>query len=788
MARLMKAQMAPLYSAATRMVEAGLRKGESLFVPGQPVWTGAAAKELVAAFVEKPDDSSESFDEKLARQLSLVSQSARQLMAELEFVRLMATLRVTPGKKKRLIDRILELGALVDRLPVEYETALGVGLASPGAGFNTQKPAHLTFLIRFVAAWHALPETDRIAHLSDPWAFKGFVFGIDAPKSRAQQNALLHLVFPETFEPIVSRTHKKRIVEALRARAGRSVDEDLDRALLQVRAAVASQFPDSFSWYQPEVLSLWSKAGEEEEDQDGPRATWHELLKWARRLRQSPEFDPEERDYKLVIGQQLAGVRDALLRDDPSWPGRLKKVFTGQHYNLTAWQGHSRFLQWVKDEPGEAGALLKSAWAKSDAESCVTRIVEDLPVEVVKGAGGRVALAAALAMAVRAEDAPPYRTWAFKFIYDLVGFEYQASASPADKYLKAISFLDRLLQEDAVAGAVLRDRLDAQSVVWMIANERKLPSWSDAERAAFLEFVTGELAGAVAETAVDGTNEGLDQLAERLYMDVEFLTRVKDLLGHKRQVVFYGPPGTGKTYVAMALAQHLAGSSERVERIQLHPSFAYEDFVEGYRPVGQEGQVRFEITKGPLRRIAERARESDKTHVLLIDELNRGNVAKVFGELFFLLEYRDEKLSLQYSGDEFSLPKNLLIIATMNTADRSIALVDAALRRRFHFVGFNPGAVPLTGLLDRWLEANHPTLRWVAAAVDLANEKLKSPHLAIGPSHFMRKDLTHRWVELIWEHSILPYLEEQFFGQEERVDEFALDRLREESSLGNDAD
>ena len=156
-------------------------------------------------------------------------------------------------------------------------------------------------------------------------------------------------------------------------------------------------------------------------------------------------------------------------------------------------------------------------------------------------------------------------------------------------------------------------------------------------------------------------------------------------------MIFQGPPGTGKTYVAQELAKCLAGGKERVTLVQFHPSYAYEDFVEGYRPHLENGQPTFALKSGPLRRAAEDAdADPDNMHLLVIDEINRGNVAKVFGELYFLLEYRDHQVRLQYSNEPFSLPKNLYIIGTMNTADRSIALVDLALRRRFSFVEVPP--------------------------------------------------------------------------------------------------
>ena len=280
--------------------------------------------------------------------------------------------------------------------------------------------------------------------------------------------------------------------------------------------------------------------------------------------------------------------------------------------------------------------------------------------------------------------------------------------------------------------------------------------------------------------------EGLKDLADRLYLpDTSFLKEIKDLLEEKRQVIFQGPPGTGKTYVARELARFLASgdanADNRVTLVQFHPSYAYEDFVQGFRPKpSADGQVSFYLRNGPLLRAAERAQDEPAAkHYLIIDEINRGNLAAVFGELYFLLEYRDERINLQYSDAGFSLPENLFILGTMNTADRSIALVDLALRRRFYFVEFYPDKEPVKGVLRRWLRAMAPDMEWVAEAVDNANAKLADyPHIAIGPSYFMQEGLDAAGVERIWEHSIRPYLAEGLFNDPNRLADFELEKLR----------
>ena len=279
----------------------------------------------------------------------------------------------------------------------------------------------------------------------------------------------------------------------------------------------------------------------------------------------------------------------------------------------------------------------------------------------------------------------------------------------------------------------------------------------------------------------------LQPLADELLFDVIYLERIKELLYDRLQIIFQGPPGTGKTYVARKLAEHLAGSKDRVRLVQFHPSYAYEDFIEGIRPTLEGNQTAFRRVPGPLRRAAEAARnESDAKHFLVIDEINRGNLAKVFGELYFLLEYRDAEIQLPYSQESFSLPKNLYLIGTMNTADRSIALVDLALRRRFHFVDFYPDEPPVEGLLQRWLRDNAPDMQWVADIVNQANRHLDDRHAAVGPSYFMQEGLDERKVHLTWDHAVLPYISERLFGETDRLQEFELEALRHRAAAESD--
>lgn len=261
-------------------------------------------------------------------------------------------------------------------------------------------------------------------------------------------------------------------------------------------------------------------------------------------------------------------------------------------------------------------------------------------------------------------------------------------------------------------------------------------------------------------------------LADELFVDLPWLYEVRELLDERRQVIFYGPPGTGKTYIAQKLAADLVGP-EQVKLVQFHPAYTYEDFFEGYRPSPGlvAGGISFELRAGPLRQLVNRAREHpEQAFVLIIDEINRANLAKVFGELYFLLEYRDQAVDLLYSADEegFTLPTNLYVIGTMNTADRSIALIDAAMRRRFAFFELSPDAEPTKSLLVRW--SQHHGLGTTAATllVEL-NKAIEDPDFRIGPSYFMKRSTpdahSPERLERTWRTSILPLLQEHHYGE-----------------------
>ena len=481
-------------------------------------------------------------------------------------------------------------------------------------------------------------------------------------------------------------------------------------------------------------------------------------------------LDAEETNYKLEVARKVRDARAAMLAGYTEWPDKLKAALNvnfirwGVNYDLRAkWTGqHSDIARNALQELWDEKAFSHHVGARIRAFNDV------LPRAIAQGAGTRMNLISGLLAGLDIEQYPPFQVRVFRDAYERMGYEQPVKgADEATLYEHALGFLDQFIEEAAERDLRLRHRLDAQSLVWMLIKNKSAPPGG----------------------GPNGPETDLSSLAEELLLSDSFLNEIATLLTDKRQVIFQGPPGTGKTYVAQALAKHLAEQQkERVALVQFHPSYAYEDFVQGFRPaLLDNGQPGFKLQDGPLLRLAKRAEENpDEDHFLIIDEINRGNLAKVFGELYFLLEYRDEEINLQYSGEPFSLPENLYIIGTMNTADRSIALVDLALRRRFYFVDFDTNKEPVKGLLRRWLNANGlGGMTWVANAVDEANKRLDDRHAAIGPSYFMKEGLDEAQAKRIWEHAVLPYIEERLFGEPGRLGEFELDALRRQS--GNDS-
>lgn len=262
--------------------------------------------------------------------------------------------------------------------------------------------------------------------------------------------------------------------------------------------------------------------------------------------------------------------------------------------------------------------------------------------------------------------------------------------------------------------------------------------------------------------------ESLPKGANTLNKSNKTVNAIRDAFERTKTIIVYGPPGTGKTFSVRAFANHFTDPS-RVAFATFHQSFAYEEFIEGLKPYDVEGQVLYKVMDGIFKSISRTAEKNPNSkYLFIIDEINRANIAKVFGELITLIE--DDKRSgqenaleaiLPYSEERFSVPPNLYILGTMNTADRSIALLDLALRRRFTFVELMPDP----SLLGTVSDVNLPALltrlnQRVTALLDRDHQ--------IGHSYLMSIKSTDK-LRFVWYHRVVPLLQEYFYNDGERL-------------------
>ena len=263
----------------------------------------------------------------------------------------------------------------------------------------------------------------------------------------------------------------------------------------------------------------------------------------------------------------------------------------------------------------------------------------------------------------------------------------------------------------------------------------------------------------------------------KVFMTEERYNVLENLLRNKKNLILQGAPGVGKTFTAKKLAYAMMGEVDdsRIEMVQFHQNYSYEDFILGYRPDGSD----FKLTEGIFYRFCQTAaNHPDKEYFFIIDEINRGNLSKIFGELLMLIEkdYRGTKATLAYNGMPFSVPENLYIIGMMNTADRSLAMIDYALRRRFSFFEMEPGfnSEGFTNYQSRFSNDTFNALIDQIKSLnrEISDDKSLGRGFQIGHSYFCGRDeegCTAEWMRSVVEFDILPMLSEYWFDDPDRI-------------------
>ncbi|HEX8551329.1 MAG TPA: AAA family ATPase [Abditibacteriaceae bacterium] len=325
-----------------------------------------------------------------------------------------------------------------------------------------------------------------------------------------------------------------------------------------------------------------------------------------------------------------------------------------------------------------------------------------------------------------------------------------------------------------------QDMVDIQSLVWI----------ARAASSQARENSGSEALEVTAPTEVAPLDEkpspySLVQCATDTGLEEQMLAQWIEAIERKGQAIIYGPPGTGKTFLANHLARHLASPSPQNntggfwEVVQFHPAYAYEDFMQGIRPQPTKGgAVSYPLVPGRFLEFCRRAEQTRGRCVLVIDEINRADLSQVLGELMFLLEYRDQTIPLA-GGGLFRIPMNVRLLGTMNTANRSVALLDPALRRRFAFLPMQPDYELLRCFHQRSARGEGTNAKLVESLIDLLqriNREINDPNHALGITYFLVDDLAHS-LQSIWRFEVEPYLEEYFFDEAVKVEEFRWEKV-----------
>ena len=587
-----------------------------------------------------------------------------------------------------------------------------------------------SFLCERMMTWYGLDFDERRRLIADPWQFGEWIRGARDAKSRQFPHVLCYLLFPDQYEPF-TRVDKRKIIDGFLGT--RSIP--IDNSLLDVRKRLEQKDPDG----EVDFLKIPWRPG-------APRKA----------TSSHPREEPDV-NYDAWYRERFGSSRVWLMapgRDGTRWPS-----FVENHVASLGW-GFVGDLRGF----GDADELLNAISAGSDASTQPTntrgalwnfmeRMKED---DVIVARRGKTEILGA-------------GTVSGDYVYDESAEDHRHKRKVEWRRCDpAVSI------PPALAGIPSKTLTDFSG------------------RKQWLHDMFELVDPALRPCDSEGTAYTIEDGLEDLFIDDDRFIRILEALRRKKNLILQGPPGTGKTFMARRLAWCLVGrkDSSPIEMVQFHQSYAYEDFVQGYRPTETGG---FTLRNGVFYEFCQRAKtDGDTPHVFVIDEINRGNMSRIFGELLMLIEAdkrgKEYAAALTYSkhGERFFVPPNVYVLGMMNTADRSLAVVDYALRRRFAFEDLKP-AFGSPKFVEHLVanEVDEAVAERIRDRMNGLNEKVREdPELGsgfeIGHSYFVPtgpQDAADTWYEEVVKTQIAPLLREYWFEDGEKAKSAVKDLL-----------
>lgn len=710
----------------------------------RPLWTPENLAHLDRHFLQNLETGQGSFMSKLQEQLAPAPPAAKQLAAELIWI-----LYLTPseealkGATKRLhISRVWNWsGEPLPEAGRELEV-LNEGVANPGPGFHNHKWREFGFAIELARDWKRVPAAQRDRLVTDPWAFAAWVDEHPASSGRQFRHMLLYLLFPDHFERVVTSRHKEQIARAFLVRLGGDPDAvnyksrtAVDRALFELIPQLEQAYvAENLDFYLDPLHRVWAPNDEPvDKAEPGTQPVDDEVAAWYHK-----KFG-NARVWVISAGE---GAR--------LWPQLRAANLVG-----IGWDYLGDLAQYASREEVHEYIQLQEGGNPTNSSLACWQFAHDLrPGDHVLVKQGRKVILAhgVITSGYRFDDARSE----YQHVCDV---EWQSEGPWT--FPRGHGFSTKTLTEVTAYPHTLRTVFS-----WIEQEAKKGGSPTPVQEP---------------YTRADAERE--------VFLPAEQLATILDSLARRKNVILEGAPGVGKSFLARRIAWALMGTidASRVELVQFHQSYAYEDFVQGWRPEKGGG---FELREGAFYRFCRRAeKDPDRNYVFIIDEINRGNLSKVLGELMLLIE-PDKRgpefaIPLTYSrtaDERFHVPRNVYVLGMMNTADRSLAMVDYALRRRFVFIRLEP-AFESEGFANALTEAGVPEalLGRIVERMTALNAAIRADTQNLGPGYeighsFFVPDAEgdepgEGWYEDVIRYEIAPLLREYWPDQPRRAEE-----------------